>query len=349
MCTQMNTVSNRSTLTNEYRHLPVMLNEVLNLLQLQPGQTVVDCTLGGAGHALPMAREVGSAGFLIGIDQDDSALQTASMRFAEARKSGRCARFIASRGNFGDLDYHLQQACVVGIDAILFDLGVSSPQLDWGHRGFSYHEEAPLDMRMDPRNQRLTAHEVINSYTVADLTRIISSFGEERFAQRIARNIDRARRIHEIETTTQLADLVKQAIPAATRRTGKHPARRTFQAIRMEVNDELGVLERGLQAALRWLKPSGRIAVISYHSLEDRMVKRLFKEESQRTSPAYGMPIAFDDYEEEPILRLVTKKPVLASENEIEDNPRARSAKLRVAEKTHDVWGTYMKDYSCQQ
>lgn len=332
-------MSQRTTLTTEYRHLPVMLAEVLELLNLSDGKTVVDCTLGGAGHALPMAQLVGLQGFLIGIDQDDSALHAAQQRFEEQRRTGPCAQFIAVKGNFANLDQHLVHACVAGIDAILFDLGVSSPQLDWGHRGFSYNETAPLDMRMDPRNQRLTADEVINSYTVADLTRIISTYGEERFAHRIARAIERERTRKPIETTTALADIVKQAIPAATRRTGKHPARRTFQAIRLEVNDELGVLERGLKAAVCWLKPGGRIAVISYHSLEDRMVKQVFKSLSEPPRLAYGVPVQDNASDEEPILKVITKKPILASAEELDKNPRARSAKLRVAEKICDVWG----------
>ena len=316
------------TLKPEYRHEPVMLNEVLDQLKLKPGSCVCDCTLGGAGHSLRMAREVGDSGLLIGIDQDDMALEAASARLDEHAPD--TPRKLL-KGNFGDLDELLVSAQVPGVDGFLFDLGVSSPQLDIPGRGFSYNEDAPLDMRMDSGNDTLTAAEVINTYNEADLARILRVYGEERFASRIAREIARRREREPIRTTGQLVEAVKAGIPAAARRHGGHPARRTFQAIRIEVNRELDVLERGLDAAVRWLNPGGRICVISYHSLEDRIVKRLFQEMSQGCTCPPDIPVCTCGHV--PVLKVVTRKPLPASPGEVERNPRARSAKTRVAEK----------------
>ena len=314
------------TLTPEYRHEPVMLHEVLDALELKSGSVVCDCTLGGAGHSARMAQAIGEDGLLIGIDQDDMALEAAAKRL-DAEAPGVVHKLL--KGNFGDLDELLCQAEVPGVDGILFDLGVSSPQLDIPGRGFSYNEDAPLDMRMDPGTNTLNAAEVINTYTEADLARILRVYGEEKFASQIAREIVRRRQERPFETTVELVDAIKAAIPAAARRHGHHPARKTFQAIRIEVNHELDVLERGLEAAVRWLNPGGRICVISYHSLEDRIVKRLFQKRSQGCTCPPDLPVCVCG--NVPVLKVITRKPLVASGEEVKRNSRARSAKTRVA------------------
>ena len=315
-------------MTGEYRHVPVMLGEVLRELDPKPGDIVCDCTLGGAGHTVELARRVAPDGLSIGIDQDDMALAAATERFEREVPQGR---HLFLKGNFGDLDELLVKAEVPGVDCFLFDLGVSSPQLDIPERGFSYNEDAPLDMRMDPGKHTQTAAEVINTYDEADLARILSVYGDEKFAPRIAREIVRRRAKEPIETTFELVDAIKAAIPAAARRHGGHPARKTFQALRIEVNHELEVLERGLEAAIRWLNPGGRVCVISYHSLEDRIVKHLFGEMSQGCTCPPDLPVCVCGHV--PIIRVKTRKPLVASEEELERNPRARSAKTRAAVK----------------
>ena len=305
-----------------------MLQEVLEELALTPGATVCDCTLGGAGHSVKMAQAIGEAGLLIGIDQDDMALTAAAKRF-ETEAPGTPHKLL--KGNFGNLDELLCSAEVPGVDGILFDLGVSSPQLDIPGRGFSYHEDAPLDMRMDPGNNPLNAAEVINTYTEADLTRILRDYGEEKFARQIAREIVRRRQTAPLQTTGDFVEAIKAGIPAAARRHGGHPARKSFQAIRIEVNHELDVLERGLEAAVRWLNPGGRICVISYHSLEDRIVKRLFQKRSQGCTCPPDIPVCVCG--NVPVLKIITRKPLVARPAEVERNPRARSAKTRVAQR----------------
>ena len=235
------------------------------------------------------------------------------------------------KGNFGDLDELLCSAEVPGVDGFLFDLGVSSPQLDIPGRGFSYNEDAPLDMRMDPGNNTLNAAEVINTYNEHDLARILRVYGEEKFASQIAREIVRRREQEPIETTGQFVEIIKAGIPAAARRHGGHPAKKSFQAIRIEVNHELDVLERGLDAATRWLNPGGRICVISYHSLEDRIVKNHFKEMSQGCTCPPEIPVCVCG--NVPILKVITRKPLVAQPDEVARNPRARSAKIRVAQR----------------
>jgi len=229
------------------------------------------------------------------------------------------------------LDELLLSVEVPGIDAILFDLGVSSVQIDTPSRGFSFKEDGPLDMRMDPGIQTLNAAEIVNTYNAADLTRIIRGNSDEKWASRIAQFIVSAREGKSIETTGELVEIIKAAIPASARRSGGHPAKRTFQALRIEVNAELSVLRRGLEAAVRWLNPEGRLVVISYHSLEDRIVKDLFIEYERRCTCPPDLPVCVCD--SKPILEVVTKKPILPTEDEIEHNPRARSAKLRAARK----------------
>ena len=305
-----------------------MLREVLEQLDPQPGEVVCDCTLGGAGHSVHMAHRVAPDGLSIGIDQDDMALTAAAERF---RREAPEAEFLPLKGNFGSLDDLLVEAEVPGVDCFLFDLGVSSPQLDIPERGFSYHEDAFLDMRMDPGNHTLTAHEVINHYNEHDLARILRIYGDERHAKRIAREVVRRRQKAPIETTLQLVDVIKAAIPAADRRRGGHPARKTFQALRIEVNQELDVLERGLRAAIRWANPGGRICVISYHSLEDRIVKHVFTELSQGCTCPPDLPVCVCG--NVPIVDVRTRKPLRAGEREVGDNPRARSALMRVAVK----------------
>ncbi len=305
-----------------------MLSEVIRELDPQPGEVVCDCTLGGAGHSVELARRVAPDGLSIGIDQDDMALSAATERFQREVPQAE-HRFL--KGNFEALDELLIQAEVPGVDCFLFDLGVSSPQLDIPERGFSYHENAPLDMRMDPGNNPLTAAEVINTYTEADLTRILRVYGDERCASRIARQIVRTREKAPIETTLQLVEVVKAGIPAAQRRHGGHPARRTFQALRIEVNHELDALEQGLRAAVRWANPGGRICVISYHSLEDRMVKHVFTELSRGCTCPPDLPVCVCG--NVPILQVRMRKPLVATDEEVRLNPRARSALMRVAVK----------------
>ena len=305
-----------------------MLQEVLDALQLKSGSVVCDCTLGGAGHSVKMAAQLGEDGLLLGVDQDDFALEAAGARL-DSEVPATPHKLL--KGNFGDLDELLCSAEAPGVDAFLFDLGVSSPQLDIPQRGFSYNEDAPLDMRMDPRNNTLNAFEVVNHYNEADLARILSLYGEEKFARQIARQIVQRRENQPIRTTFELVDAIKAGIPAAARRHGGHPAKKSFQAIRIEVNHELDVLERGLDAATRWLNPGGRICVISYHSLEDRIVKNHFKEMAQGCICPPDIPVCVCG--RVPILKIITKKPLVASAEEVQRNPRARSAKIRVAER----------------
>lgn len=314
------------TLTPAFRHEPVMLQEVLDTLKLKRGSVVCDCTLGGAGHSVKMAAQVGEDGLLLGVDQDDMALEAAAARL-EREAPGTPTKLL--KGNFGDLDNLLCSAEVPGVDGFLFDLGVSSPQLDIPGRGFSYNEDAPLDMRMDPGNNTLNAAEVINNYNEADLARILRVYGEEKFSSQIAREIVRRRETSPIETTGDFVEVIKAGIPAAARRHGGHPAKRSFQAIRIEVNHELEVLERGLEAAIRWTNPKGRICVISYHSLEDRIVKHMFQEMSQGCICPPEIPVCVCGHV--PTLKVITRKPLVASPQEVERNPRARSAKIRVA------------------
>ena len=277
-----------------------MLAEVLAELDPQAGEVTCDCTLGGAGHTVELAKRVAPDGLSIGIDQDDMALAAATERLAREVPE---ASVRLLKGNFGNLDELLVEAEVPGVDCFLFDLGVSSPQLDIPERGFSYHEDAPLDMRMN----------------------------SGRFAARIAKRIVARRAKEPIETTLQLVDVIKEAIPAAARRTGGHPARRTFQALRIEVNHELDVLDQGLRAAIRWANPGGRICVISYHSLEDRIVKHVFSELSQGCTCPPDLPVCVCGHV--PIVNVRTRKPLVASNEEVAANPRSRSALMRVAVK----------------
>ena len=317
-------------MTNEYRHTPVLLAECLEYLHLKTQHIFVDATLGGAGHSLEAARLLGPDSTLIGIDQDAVARAAAGERLRALPDDIR-PNIELLAGNFGDMDELLVSAEIPGADAFLFDLGVSSVQIDTPSRGFSFKEDGPLDMRMNPGNDTLNAAEIVNTYNAADLTRIIRSYSDEKWASRIAEFIVKARQDARIETSAQLVEIIKAAIPASARRAGGHPAKRTFQALRIEVNSELSVLREGLEAAVRWLNPGGRLVVISYHSLEDRIVKDVIASYANRCTCPPDLPVCVCG--KKPILKSVTRKPVLPTEEEVERNPRARSAKLRVAEK----------------
>lgn len=309
----------------EFHHVPVLLHEVLDGLALREDGTYVDCTLGGAGHSIEILRRLGPRGRLIGLDQDEAALAAAAERLAPF---GDQVRLVKT--NFERIAQVVDKLQVGPVHGVLMDIGVSSHQLDEAERGFSFHQEAPLDMRMD-RSNPVSAAAVVNEWPEEELARIIREYGEERWAKRIAQFIVRARAQGPIRTTTQLVDVIKAAIPAAARREGGHPARRTFQAVRIAVNDELGVLERGLEGALQVLAPGGRLVVITFHSLEDRLVKQTFARWANPCTCPPGAPVCTCG--KQPLVRHVTRKPVTASPDELEANPRARSAKLRAVEK----------------
>jgi len=313
----------------EYQHTPVLLAEVTQQLTLHDGSIFVDCTLGGAGHTKRIAQLVAPTGIVVGIDQDDAALSAA----ADTLRLGQqeLPAIVLVKGNFGDLDEALLEARIPYADAFLFDLGVSSPQLDQVSRGFTYQEDAPLDMRMDPSSSQPTAADIVDAYSEAELARIIREYGEERWASRIAAFIVAARGRHRLETTGQLVAVIRAAIPASARKAGGHPARRTFQALRIEVNRELEALDRGLRSAIRWLAPGGRVAVISYHSLEDGIVRQVFTEFSRGCVCPPDLPVCRCG--KTPVLRIVNKRPIVSSDEEVERNPRARSARLRVAQR----------------
>lgn len=315
-------------MTTEYRHIPVMLDECMEALQLHDGSVYLDCTLGGAGHSIEAARRIGPSGMLLGIDQDDMALQAAGERLKQVQLD---TPPILLKGNFGDMDKLLVQAEVPGVDAILFDLGVSSPQFDFPQRGFSYREDAPLDMRMDPGNNTLTAAEIVNTYTEADLTRVLRDYSDEKWAARIAKFIVQQRDEQPILTTFELVDVIKRAIPAKARRDGGHPAKRSFQALRVEVNAEMDVLKQALEAAVRWLNPGGRIAVMSYQSLEDKIVKEAFRKAANPCTCPPDFPVCACG--KKPVLKVITRKAIRPTAEEIERNQRAHSALLRVAER----------------
>ncbi|MBZ4666447.1 16S rRNA (cytosine(1402)-N(4))-methyltransferase RsmH [Mahella sp.] len=309
---------------NDY-HKPVLVNEVMQYMRCREGGIYIDGTIGGGGHALEICRRIGGHGLLIGIDKDDQALAHAAETLKEY--SG-CVRLI--KGDFRYMKALVNDIGVNEVDGVLLDLGVSSHQLDDAERGFSYNAEAALDMRMD-KQQLLTARDVVNTYDEKRLYEIIRDYGEERWAKRIASFIVKERQRYPIETTGQLVEVIKKAMPAAARREGPHPARRTFQAIRIEVNDELNSIKEGLIQALDCLKPGGRLCVISFHSLEDRLVKDTFRRWQNPCICPPDTPVCVCG--NKPVAAIVTKKPVIATPDEVESNPRARSAKLRVCEK----------------
>jgi len=307
----------------EFHHAPVLLRECLEGLAVKPDGIYADGTLGGAGHSLEIARRL-TTGRLIGIDRDEAALAAAGERLAPFGD-----RVTLVHSNFDRLGEILDELGIEAVDGMLFDLGVSSPQLDEAGRGFSYRNDAPLDMRMD-RTQALTAAEVVNRWSGEELTRVLFDYGEERYARRIAAAILRARERKELETTGELAELIRGAMPAAARREKQHPAKRSFQAIRIAVNDELGSVERLLDAAPDRLKTGGRLCVISFHSLEDRLVKKAIHRRVDGCTCPKSLPVCVCGFRQ--TLKTVGGV-VTASAEELERNPRARSAKLRVAER----------------
>ena len=311
----------------EFKHETVLLHETVDGLDIKPDGVYVDCTLGGAGHAQYLLDQLGPQGHLYAFDQDMTAINNAKLKLADYVEKGQVT-FIHQ--NFRHLKQALEALGIDQVDGIYYDLGVSSPQLDVAERGFSYGQEARLDMRMN-QEQALSAYEVVNDWPYEDLVHILYRYGEEKFAKRIARAIEERRAQRPIETTTELAEIVKTAIPAATRRTGGHPAKRSFQAIRIAVNDELGAVEDSLEQALTLLKPEGRISVITFHSLEDRLVKQLFKEVSQGPEVPRGLPVLPGQMQAP--YALVNRKPIVASPEELEANNRSRSAKLRILRK----------------
>ena len=330
-----------SDLTTAYQHIPVLLAEVTQQLNPSRCSVVVDCTFGYGGHASALLSHIAPRATFIGIDRDEGAhitQHTAPPHVARLGQQETLAQlaqsreieFILVRDNFANLDRILRDIGVGYVDAFLFDIGVSSPQIDDPARGFSYHQDGPLDMRMD-RSLKRTAADLANEEDEAELTRILRTYGEERWASRIAHFIVARRKAAPIETTGQLVDLVREAIPAAARREGGHPAKRTFQALRIALNGELDALERGLESAIRWLRPEGRVAVLTFHSLEDRLVKRMFRDHALRCSCPPDMPICQCGCT--PALEIITRKAIVPSAAEIEANPRARSTKLRVAQK----------------
>ena len=311
----------------EFKHITVLLNEAVDGLNIKPDGTYVDCTLGGGGHSGLILSKLSENGKLYSFDQDITAINFNKDKFKEENELGKI-NFIKS--NFRNISEELNKRNILGVDGILYDLGVSSPQFDNADRGFSYNYDAPLDMRMD-QSQSLTARDVVNDWSYEQLVRIFFRYGEEKFARSIARRIEKVRQQTPIETTGQLVDLIKEAIPAKARRKGGHPAKKTFQAIRIAVNDELGALEESLEQALDLLNPGGRISVITFQSLEDRLVKVMFKQKTNLPELPPGLPVIPDSQKVE--YKLITRKPIVPSEDEITHNNRAHSAKLRIIEK----------------
>ncbi|MGF9698799.1 MULTISPECIES: 16S rRNA (cytosine(1402)-N(4))-methyltransferase RsmH [Paenibacillus] len=314
-----------------FHHITVLKEEATEGLNIKQDGIYVDCTLGGGGHSSVIASKLGPGGRLIALDQDDWALDNAREKLASYGD-----RVTLVKTNFRDLEQVLKELNVPmkdgvpQVDGILYDLGVSSPQFDEGERGFSYNHDAPLDMRMD-QDAFLTAKEIVNEWPEEEIARILYRYGEEKFSRRIARVIVEKRSQSVIETTGELVELIKEGIPAAARRTGGHPAKRSFQALRIAVNDELGAFEEGLHQAVRCLAPGGRVSVITFHSLEDRICKQIFSSYLEKCTCPPDFPLCVCGGKG--ILRLVNRKPLIPTETELAENSRARSAKLRVAEK----------------
>lgn len=305
-------------------HEPVLFQETIRLLHLKPGGIYIDCTLGAGGHAAGILAAEPTIR-LIGIDQDPEALERSKFRL-----TAYAGQVSLVRGNFRDLREICSRLGISKVQGVLMDIGVSSPQLEIGERGFSYHQDAPLDMRMDP-DQAFNAQILVNSYSQEQLSEVIKAYGEEKWAARISAFIVREREKAPLETTGELVALIKKAIPSQARAKGPHPARRTFQALRIEVNDELGALQAGLEQAVDILAPGGRLAVISFHSLEDRIVKTYFQKLLGACTCPPDLPVC--SCGNLPVARLVNRKPIMPSQQELIKNPRARSARLRVLEK----------------
>ena len=309
---------------SEFHHVSVLLEECLEGLNIKPDGIYVDGTLGGAGHSSRIAARL-TTGMLIGIDRDPVALKAAGERLAPY---GDRVRLVHS--NFCRIAQVLRELDIAGVDGILLDLGVSSPQLDDGQRGFSYMTDAPLDMRMNSEDA-LSAYEVVNAWSYEELKRILYDYGEERYAPQIAANICRRREAKPIETTLELVDVIRSAMPPAALREKQHPAKRSFQAIRIAVNDELGAVEQVMRDAVPCLKPGGRLAVITFHSLEDRIVKNGMQAAARGCTCPPSFPVCVCG--NKPKVTLISRKPIVSSQEELDANPRARSAKLRVCEK----------------
>ena len=308
----------------EFKHVSVLLNECLDALNIKDDGIYVDCTLGGAGHSSHILQRLSKDGLLVGIDQDTDALKAAGERLKEYENK----KLV--HNNFHNIDSILEELDIPKVDGILMDLGVSSYQLDEGERGFSYMKDAPLDMRMN-RDREFSAYDVVNSYSMEDLWRIIRDYGEEKFAKRVAEFIVNRREEKPIETTLELVDIIKAAIPAKARREGPHPDKRTFQAIRIEVNGELEILNKAIEDGVNRLNKGGRMAIITFHSLEDRIVKLKFRELANPCTCPKEFPICVCG--KKPLVKLISRKAIDPSKEEVEENPRSRSAKLRVIER----------------
>ena len=311
----------------EFKHVTVLLNEAVENLKIKPDGVYVDCTLGGGGHTRKILSQLNENGRLFSFDQDQTAIEYNQKALDNQLQSGK---LTLVKDNFRNIKKRLNDLGVSKIDGAVYDLGVSSPQFDVAQRGFSYKLEAPLDMRMD-QGQALTAKQIVNEWSFNDLVRIFSRYGEEKFAKSIARKIEKQRQLQPIQTTTELVEVIKAGIPARARRTGGHPAKRVFQALRIAVNDELGALEASLEQVLEMLNIDGRVSVITFQSLEDRLVKSMFKEKTSLPDLPQGLPVIPQGMEVD--YRLVNRKPILPTKSEIETNHRAHSAKLRVIER----------------
>lgn len=311
----------------EFNHVSVLLNETIEGLNIKPDGIYADGTLGGAGHSYQIASKLNGLGRLIGFDQDEDAIKASTERLKEFKN------VTIVRSNYRNMKEELNNRGIEKVDGILLDLGVSSYQLDTVSRGFSYKEAAPLDMRMDNRNE-VTARDIVNNYSQGDLFRIIRDYGEDKFAANIAKHIVMNREIKPIETTTELAEIVKAAIPMKFRKQGGHPAKQTFQAIRIELNSELSVLKESLMDMIDLLNPNGRICIITFHSLEDRIVKNIFKEAEDPCTCPKNFPTCVCGKKSKG--KVITRKPILPSEEELKLNSRSKSAKLRIFEKIAD-------------
>lgn len=309
----------------EFHHKSVLLEETMEELQIKPDGIYVDGTLGGGGHSYEICKRLSDRGRLIGIDQDAAAIEAASARLGEFRD-----KVTIIRSNYCEMKQKLADIGVTSVDGIILDLGVSSYQLDTADRGFTYREDAPLDMRMDQRMER-TAKDIVNEYSEMDLYRIIRDYGEDKFAKNIAKHIVRARQEKTLETTGELIHVIKAAIPAKVRAVGGHPAKKTFQAIRIELNNELGVLETSLDDMIELLNDKGRICIITFHSLEDRIVKNAFRRNENPCTCPKEFPVCVCGKKSKG--QVITKKPILPAEGELVENSRAKSAKLRVFER----------------
>lgn len=307
----------------EFHHISVLLNECIDNLNIKPDGIYVDGTMGGGGHSLEIAKRL-TTGRLICIDQDPNAHEAAGKRLAEYKD-----RITFVRDNFGNIKSILDSLGIEKIDGMLLDIGVSSHQLDEAERGFSYQQDAPLDMRMNP-DRPFSAYDVVNGYDEDELDRVIFTYGEERWARRIAQFIVKEREAKPIETTGELVDIIKKAVPKGARKDGPHPAKRTFQAIRIEVNGELEVLQRAIDDVAARLAVGGRLCIITFHSLEDRIVKEAFRKQENPCICPPQFPVCVCG--KKPLGRVITRKPILPSKEELEENPRSRSAKLRVLE-----------------